>query len=95
MAQRPYKPDVRVIAATNQDLVKLVRRELAPLIFGQRGHTACSPPLRQRGEDVIVLAEHFLEQFGHQIGRLPPKSSDSARRRLLAHPWPGNVRELR
>ena len=42
-----------------------------------------------------MLAEHFLQQFGHQIGRPPPTLSAAARRRLLAHPWPGNVRELR
>ncbi|MEZ6136918.1 MAG: helix-turn-helix domain-containing protein [Pirellulaceae bacterium] len=51
--------------------------------------------MRERGEDVIVLAEFFLTQFGHQIGRRPPELSASAKRRLLSHSWPGNVRELR
>lgn len=94
---KQIQTDVRVIAATNQDLVKLVRekRFREDLYFRLNVVTLQLPPMRERGEDVIVLAEFFLEQFGHQIGRPPPKLSDSARRRLLAHAWPGNVRELR
>lgn len=94
---KTIQTDVRVIAATNQDLVKLVRekRFREDLYFRLNVVTLTLPPMRERGEDVIVLAEYFLEQFGHQIGRVPPKLSDSARRRLLAHAWPGNVRELR
>jgi Nif-specific regulatory protein len=53
------------------------------------------PPLRERGDDIILLAEHFLKQFAEQIGRLPLKLTDKARQRLMTHPWPGNVRELR
>ncbi len=94
---KQIQTDVRVIAATNQDLVKLVRekRFREDLYFRLNVVTLQLPPMRERGDDVIVLAEHFLEQFGHQIGRPPPKLSDSARRRLLSHAWPGNVRELR
>lgn len=94
---KPIQTDVRVIAATNQDLVKLVRekRFREDLYFRLNVVTLQLPPMRERGEDVIVLAEHFLKQFGHQIGRPPPTLSAAARRRLLAHPWPGNVRELR
>lgn len=94
---KPIQTDVRVIAATNQDLIKLVRdkRFREDLYFRLNVVTLQLPPLRERGEDVIVLAQFFLEQFGHQIGRPPPKLSESARKRLLAHSWPGNVRELR
>jgi transcriptional regulator with GAF, ATPase, and Fis domain len=94
---KQIQTDVRVIAATNQDLVKLVRekRFREDLYFRLNVVTLQLPPMRERGEDVIVLAEFFLEQFGHQIGRPPPKLSESAQRRLLAHAWPGNVRELR
>jgi transcriptional regulator with GAF, ATPase, and Fis domain len=94
---KQIQTDVRVIAATNQDLVKLVRekRFREDLYFRLNVVTLQLPPMRERGEDVIVLAEFFLEQFGHQIGRPPPKLSDAARRRLLSHTWPGNVRELR
>ena len=89
--------DVRVIAATNQELVKLVRekRFREDLYFRLTVVTLNLPPLRERGEDVIVLAQFFLDQFGHQIGRPPPTLSDDARKRLLSHAWPGNVRELR
>ncbi|HBE70153.1 MAG TPA: sigma-54-dependent Fis family transcriptional regulator [Planctomycetaceae bacterium] len=94
---KPIQTDVRVVAATNQDLVKLVRekRFREDLYFRLNVVTLQLPPLRERGDDVILLAEHFLEQFGHQIGRPPPSLSDAARRRLMQHSWPGNVRELR
>lgn len=94
---KPIQTDVRVIAATNQDLVKLVREKKfrEDLYFRLNVVTLQLPPLRERGDDIVVLAEHFLDQFGHQIGRPPPTLSDAARRRLLSHSWPGNVRELR
>lgn len=94
---KQIQTDVRIIAATNQDLVKLVRekRFREDLYFRLNVVTLQLPPLRERGEDIVVLAEYFLEQFGHQIGRPPPKLSNSARKRLLSHSWPGNVRELR
>ena len=94
---KPIQTDVRIIAATNQDLVKLVRekRFREDLYFRLNVVTLQLPPMRERGDDVIVLAEHFLQQFGHQIGRPPPTLSEAARRRLLSHAWPGNVRELR
>jgi Nif-specific regulatory protein len=53
------------------------------------------PPLRDRGEDVLLLADHFLQTFCRNMGRRAPKFSAAARKRLLAHNWPGNVRELR
>ncbi|MCA9128170.1 MAG: sigma-54-dependent Fis family transcriptional regulator [Planctomycetales bacterium] len=89
--------DVRVLAATNQDLVKLVREKKfrEDLYFRLNVVTLQNPALRERGEDVIILAEFFLEQFGHQVGRPPPTLSPSARSSLLNHSWPGNVRELR
>ncbi len=94
---RQIQTDVRVIAATNQDLVKMVRekRFREDLYFRLNVVTLQLPPLRERGNDIVVLAEHFLEQFGHQIGRRPPELSAAARKRLLNHSWPGNVRELR
>jgi DNA-binding NtrC family response regulator len=53
------------------------------------------PPLRERREDVLVLAEHFLQQFCSAAGRKALKLSAEARKRLEQHHWPGNVRELR
>ncbi|MFN3193280.1 MAG: sigma 54-interacting transcriptional regulator [Aureliella sp.] len=94
---KQIQTDVRVIAATNQDLVKLVRekRFREDLYFRLNVVTLQLPPLRERGDDIVVLAEFFLDQFGHQIGRPPPTLSDAAKKRLLQHSWPGNVRELR
>jgi Nif-specific regulatory protein len=53
------------------------------------------PPLRERREDVLLLAEHYLEQFGRDAGRPALHLGEQARRRLLEHDWPGNIRELR
>ncbi|MEN0111244.1 MAG: helix-turn-helix domain-containing protein, partial [Planctomycetota bacterium] len=53
------------------------------------------PPLRERGDDPVLLAEHFLRQFCQARGRRTPKLSAAAKRRLAGHDWPGNVRELR
>jgi Nif-specific regulatory protein len=53
------------------------------------------PPLRERGEDVLRLADFFLTSFCRSTGRMTPKFSAAAKKRLLAHRWPGNVRELR
>ncbi|MBX3421871.1 MAG: sigma-54-dependent Fis family transcriptional regulator [Pirellulaceae bacterium] len=95
--ERPIHTDVRVVAATNQDLAKLVRekRFREDLYFRLNVVTLQLPPLRERGDDVVVLAEHFLLQFAHQIGRRPLALAPSAQRRLRLHSWPGNVRELR
>ena len=53
------------------------------------------PPLRERGDDVLLLAEHFLSDFCRKAHRKPLKFSAAARQRLEAHSWPGNIRELR
>jgi DNA-binding NtrC family response regulator len=53
------------------------------------------PPLRERGGDVLLLAEHFLGDFCRRARRKPPQLTAAARKRLLEHPWPGNIRELR
>lgn len=88
---------VRVIAATNQNLVELVRQKKfrEDLYFRLTVVTMLMPPLRNRGEDVLELADFFLTMFCTKIGRAKPTWSPGARRRLVAHDWPGNVRELR
>src|SRR5688572_30692158 len=53
------------------------------------------PPLRDRGDDILTLAEHFLKDFCVKARRKPPKFTAEARKRLRTHTWPGNVRELR
>jgi Nif-specific regulatory protein len=94
---RPIHTDVRVLAATNQKLVELVRakRFREDLYFRLNVVTLELPPLRERGDDVMLLAEHFLREFSKRAGRRVPKFSAAARKRLESHTWPGNVRELR
>ena len=89
--------DARVIAATNQDLGAMVRerRFRQDLFFRLNVVTLSIPPLRDRREDMLPLAEHFLRDFSRKARRKPPKFSAEARRRLEQHDWPGNVRELR
>lgn len=94
---RPIHTDARVIAATNQNLAKMVRerRFREDLFFRLNVVTLDLPPLRERGEDVLELAEHFLQEFSVKARRRPPKLTAAACRRLLSHTWPGNIRELR
>lgn len=89
--------DVRVIAATNQPLEELIeqRRFRQDLFFRLNVVSLTLPPLCQRGEDVLRLANHFLEQFCYQIGRQIPTFSEPAKHAMMAHDWPGNIRELR
>jgi transcriptional regulator with GAF, ATPase, and Fis domain len=89
--------DARVIAATNKNLAELVqaRRFREDLYFRLNVVTLELPPLRSRGDDILLLAEHFLNIFSSKTQRRVPKLTAAAKKRLLMHPWPGNVRELR
>ena len=93
----PIHTDARVIAATNQDLAALVREKKfrQDLYFRLNVVSLELPPLRDRGEDVLLLAAQFLDSFCRQARRQPPQLTAAARKRLLGHSWPGNVRELR
>ncbi|MFM9069495.1 MAG: sigma 54-interacting transcriptional regulator [Planctomycetota bacterium] len=93
----PLRTDARVIAATNQRLPELVRvkRFREDLFFRLNVATLELPPLRQRGGDILLLADHFLAEFGRRARRSLPEWTEEARQRLLEHSWPGNVRELR
>ena len=93
----PRKVDVRVVAATNRDLSDWVRQGKfrEDLYYRLNVVSLELPPLRERGDDIILLAEHFLGKFCQSQGRTPPKIGSDARRRLLSHNWPGNIRELR
>ena len=88
---------MRVIAATNQDLASLVRerRFREDLFYRLSVVTLELPPLRDRGDDVLLLASHFLDEFCRRARRAIPSISPAAARRLREHAWPGNVRELR
>jgi two-component system, NtrC family, response regulator HupR/HoxA len=89
--------DVRVIAASNRDLAEEVRagRFRSDLYYRLNGFTIDLPPLRERPEDVLDLACHFLETFCRALGRPPSALSEEARQLLQAARWSGNVRELR
>jgi len=93
----PIHTEVRVIAATNRDLGTLVRerRFREDLYYRLNVVSLELPPLRERGDDILVLAQHFLQQFCRKMGRKPPALTAAAKKRLIAHLWPGNVRELR
>ena len=89
--------DVRVLAATNRDLATEVRegRFREDLFYRLTVFELNVPPLRDRGEDVEVLIDHFFEQSKRKHGRAQLGMHDDARTRLLRYGWPGNVRQLR
>ncbi|HEY3441305.1 MAG TPA: sigma-54 dependent transcriptional regulator [Paludibaculum sp.] len=88
--------DVRVIAATNVDLRRALEegnfRE--DLYYRLNVFPITIPPLRERSEDIPVLADHFLRKFARETGSLVGGMSEEAQRKLVSYHWPGNVREL-
>ncbi len=94
--ERTREVDVRVVAATNRDLKKEVTesRFREDLYFRLNIYPIHSPPLRERGEDVILLAAHFLEQAAKRNGSTPFKLRQNDLLKLKQYDWPGNIREL-
>ncbi|HNN91814.1 MAG TPA: sigma-54 dependent transcriptional regulator [Pseudomonadota bacterium] len=88
--------DVRLLAATHQDLEKAVeeRSFRSDLYYRLNVVQVRLPPLRTRGNDVLVLAQHFLDQASARLGKKVERLNPKAAERLLAYSWPGNVREL-
>ena len=86
----------RVIAATNRDLEGEVeaRRFREDLFYRLNVVQIHIPPLRARGNDIVLLAEHFLARFSQRSGKALARISADAQRKLLAYDWPGNVRQL-
>lgn len=93
----PIPTSARVVAATNQHLGELVRDKKfrEDLFFRLNVVTIELPPLRERGDDVLLLATHFLDGFCKKARRTTPTISAAAKKLLRGHRWPGNVRELR
>jgi two-component system response regulator AtoC len=93
---RDRKIDVRILAATNRDLEREVQQShfRGDLYFRLAVILLHLPPLRERGEDAVLLAEHFLQQFSAKYGKDVRRIDARAREVLLSYPWPGNVREL-
>lgn len=93
---RPYKVDVRIMAATNKDLLTLVQKGSfrEDLFFRLNVLTIPVPPLRERGDDILLLTRHFIQKFSREMGRMAPNFTAEALATLKRYEWPGNVREL-
>ncbi len=94
--ERTQKVDVRVIVATNKDLKKEVEagRFREDLYYRIQVIPLDLPPLRERREDIPLLAEHFLKIYGRKLGKTIEGITPEAMRKMMAYDWPGNVREL-
>jgi formate hydrogenlyase transcriptional activator len=95
-SSRTRKVDVRVVAATNRDLFKAVGegKFREDLYYRLSVFPITIPPLRERGADVLLLAEEFLRRFALRMGRRVGPITDVMAARLRSYAWPGNVREL-
>jgi len=95
-SSRPRLVAVRVLAATNKDLIGLVAKGIfrEDLFFRLSVIRIDMPPLRQREDDVLLLANHFAARFAREVGRPQPRFSAEALEVLRNYYWPGNVREL-
>jgi transcriptional regulator of aroF, aroG, tyrA and aromatic amino acid transport len=94
---REMPVDARIVTATNRSLEELVEKRLfrEDLYYRINVLPLTIPPLRERPEDILPLAEHFLFLLDIRLGKPPRAFDESARRKLMAHHWPGNVRELK
>ena len=95
-SMRSVNCDVRIVAATNQDLQQRVKdgKFREDLYFRLAVFPIRIPPLRERQQDILPLAEHFLVRYGRTMGRQGLKLSAQSNQALQSYPWPGNVREL-
>jgi Nif-specific regulatory protein len=95
-SSRTVRVDVRVIAATNRNLEQDLATGLfrADLFYRLNVFPLFLPPLRERGSDIILLADHFVLKYTKEMGKSVKKISPAVSGILLAYPWPGNVREL-
>ena len=89
--------DVRLIAATNRDIIEAIHENhFREDLFHRLNVVQLQPsPLRERGQDILLLADHFLKHFSLVMNKEVKALSKSAQSQLLSHHWPGNVRELR
>jgi formate hydrogenlyase transcriptional activator len=94
--KQPVRVDVRVIAATNRDLPRAVKDGTfrADLFYRLNVFPISVPPLRNRPEDIPLLARHFLKQYSVKLGRSCKDIDQESLERLIRYTWPGNVREL-
>lgn len=94
---RERKVDIRIISATNQDLEKMVRegRFRSDLYFRLRVITLSTPPLHSTGQDILRIAEFYLQLHAQHYGKKDLRFTSEAEQLLLRYRWPGNVREMR
>jgi len=95
-SNRTRKVDVRILAATNKDLPTLVKKGIfrEDLFYRLNVIMISIPPLRERGDDILLLSRHFVTKFAEELGKPPFRFSDDALQVLRSYDWPGNVREL-
>jgi DNA-binding NtrC family response regulator len=95
-ATRSRKVDVRIVASTNRDPLTLVEKGLLreDLFYRLNVIAVALPPLRERGDDALLLVRHFARKYADDYGKPLPEISDAAMRALAEYPWPGNVREM-
>ncbi len=95
-SNRMLKTDARVIAATNRDLEKAVEQQIfrQDLYYRVNVFPIFLPPLRERRDDILLLADYFVEQYSKKMGKDVRRISTPAINMMVAYHWPGNVREL-
>lgn len=95
-ASEDHPVDIRIIAATNRNLETMVAEKQfrEDLYYRINVISIGMPPLRERREDIALLATHFLKQYAESMGKPTPSLSRDALDALESHPWPGNIREL-
>jgi Nif-specific regulatory protein len=95
-SNRTIKTDARIIAATNRDLEKAVEKETfrQDLYYRVNVFPIILPPLRDRKDDILLLADYFVEQYSRKMGKEVRRISTPAINMMVVYHWPGNVREL-
>ena len=95
-ASRTRQIDLRIIAATNKDLLQMVKKGVVreDLFFRLSVLTISVPPLRERGDDILLLTRYFANKFAKELGKNPPEISDKVLEVLKNYSWPGNIREM-
>ncbi|MFC1898226.1 sigma-54-dependent transcriptional regulator [Candidatus Cloacimonadota bacterium] len=95
-AKKPRDVDVRIICATNKHLFNLVEKEKfrEDLFYRLNVITIDLPPLRKRGDDILLLTNYFVKKYAENLGKGTPEFSEKALKIFKEYHWPGNVREL-
>ena len=95
-SNQPIPVNIRLICATNRNINEMVEKGLfrEDLMYRINTIQVELPPLRDRGEDVLVLSDYFLQKYSYKYGKSDLKLNDRAKEKLTRYQWPGNVREL-